>query len=82
MYLADLMRTALLRSRRFPALEEHSFLGEEHNVIQYKLSHVGLKTGLAHPIKGERLVDLKLLLLCMTKPMLSLIRRQSNVLNS
>lgn len=82
MYFADFIRTVLLRSRRFPALEEHSFLAEEHNMIQYKLPHASLKTGLAHPLKGERLVDLKLLLLCMTKPMVSLIRRQSNVLNS
>lgn len=74
--------SVLLRSRRFPAMEEHSFLGEKHNTIQYKLSHTGLKTGLAHPLKGERLVDLKLLLSCMPKPMPSLTRRQSNVLNS
>lgn len=67
--------SVLLRSRRLPALEEHSFLGEKHNTIQYELSHAGLKTGLAHPLKGERLIDLKLLLSCMPKPVPSLTRR-------
>lgn len=74
--------SVLQRSRQFPALEERSFLGKKHNTIQYKQSYTGLEAGLAHPLTGERLTHLKLLLSCMPKPVPPLTRRQSDVLNS